>query len=278
MHYDVHAILQTALTIGTSVGLKILGAIILFFIGRTLIHFSTNLMIKALNHQKIDHTLVAYAGTSLTVLLNIILVVAILGFFGVETTSFAALLAGVGLAIGAAWSGLLANFAAGVFLIVLRPFRAGDKISAGGITGKVQVIGLFVTSINTSDNILHHLGNNKILSDTITNYTTNPYRRIEIEEELADGVDPIQATNLLLAALPTIPNVLATPKPEVHILRSGPIGPVLTIRPFCHDRDYWQVYFDTNLLIYKTFHEAGYPSPSPRLAIRTEPASPAPAL
>jgi small conductance mechanosensitive channel len=275
MHYDLRAITQTALAVITSVGLKIIGAGILFYIGRTLIRLASTLMEKALNTQKIDRTLVSYAGTSLTVLLNIVLGIALLGLFGVETTSFAALLAGVGLAIGAAWSGLLGNFAAGVFLVILRPFHVGDHIHAAGVTGHVDTIGLFVTTLHTSDNILMHIGNNKIFSENIQNYTTNPYRRIEIETQLDKSVDPMAARELLLAALANIPNVLATPKPVVELLKFTSDGPVLTVRPFCHDRNYWQVYFDTNKTIWQTFHNAGYPWPEPTLVFRTpEPPNP----
>jgi len=268
MHYDFRAITQTALTIITSLGLKIIGGCILFYIGRTLIRLASTLMEKALNSQKIDKTLVSYAGTSLTVLLNIILSIALLGLFGVETTSFAALLAGVGLAIGAAWSGLLGNFAAGVFLVVLRPFHVGDHIHAAGVTGHVDSIGLFVTTLHTSDNILMHIGNNKIFSENIQNFTTNPYRRIEIDAQLDKSVDPLAARELLLAALPKVPNVLPTPKPVVELLKFTSDGPVLTVRPFCHDRHYWQVYFDTNKAIWQTFHTAGYPWPEPTLVFR----------
>lgn len=269
MHYDLHAATQTAIAVLTSVGLKIVGAVLLFFVGRALIRFSTGVVVKVLRRQKIDHTLVAYAGTSLTVLLNIVLVVAILGFFGVETTSFAAMLAGVGLAIGAAWSGLLANFAAGVFLIVLRPFKVGDHIEAAGVTGTVETIGLFTTTVNTSDNIHIHLGNNKVLADNIVNFTANPYRRVEIEAQLSDSIDPLTARALLLAALPSIPNVLAQPAPVVEILKSNLAGPVLTVRPYCHDSNYWQVYFDTNKVIQQTFASAGYPSPAQHYVVRT---------
>lgn len=273
MSFDISAVSQTALGVITSVGLKIVGAILLFFVGRVLIRFSTGLVTKLLSRQKIDPTLVAYAGTSLGVLLNIVLVVAILGFFGVETTSFAALLAGVGLAVGAAWGGLLANFAAGVFLIVLRPFKVGDHIHAGGVEGAVQAIGLFTTSVNTGDNILVHIGNNKIFSDNIQNFTTNPYRRVDLEAQLADSVNPFAARELLLAVLPTIPNVLASPAPVVEIVRFNFAGPVLAVRPFCHDGDYWQVYFDTNDAIAQTFGKAGYPMPAENRIVRTVPAS-----
>ena len=109
-----------------------------------------------------------------SVVLNVALVVAILGFFGVETTTFAALIAAGGVAIGVAWGGLLANFAAGAFLVFLRPFKVGDFVTAGGVTGTVEAIGLFGTTINTPDNVHTIVGNNKIFSDTIQNFSANP--------------------------------------------------------------------------------------------------------
>ena len=114
------------------------------------------------------------------VLLNIALIVALLGFFGVETTTFAALLAAGGVAIGVAWSGLLANFAAGVFIVILRPFKVGDFVTAGGVIGTISHIGLFGTNIDTPDNVQTMVGNNKILSDTIQNFSSNPYRRVDL--------------------------------------------------------------------------------------------------
>ena len=120
-----------------------------------------------------------------------------LGFFGVETASFAALLVGVGLAIGAAWSGLLANFAAGFFLLVLRPFKCGDYVEVGGVTGTVEAIGLFTTTLNTPANVVAIVGNAKIFGDTIQNYTRNDYRRVDLTVGLSHDVDPTQAITLL---------------------------------------------------------------------------------
>ena len=273
MPSSLQGISQTTMVVITAVGLKILGALVLFFVGRALIHFGTSLLSGVLRRQKIDATLVSYASTSLGIVLNVVLVVAILGFFGVQTTSFAALLAGVGLAVGAAWSGLLANFAAGVFLIVLRPFKVGDHIHAGGVEGAVQTIGLFTTTLNTGDNVLIHLGNNKIFSDNIQNFTTNDYRRVDLEAQLADTVNPFAARELLMSVLPSIPNVLAQPAPVVEIVRFTFAGPVLAVRPFCHDKDYWQVYFDTNTAIAQAFAKAGYPMPAQNYAVRNYPAA-----
>lgn len=252
----------------TDLGFTILGAVVLFIVGRWLISLASKGLSAALGRQKIDKTLVHYISSALSVLLNIILIIAILGYFGVETTSFAALIAAMGIAIGAAWAGLLANFAAGIFLIILRPFKVGDFVSAGGVTGTVKEIGLFVTAINTPDNILTGIGNNKIFSDTIQNFSANPYRRVELTAQLAHGVDPEDAIRRLKAALPTIANVIKDPAPDVEILSFNMNGTVLAVRPYCHNNDYWQVYFDTNKLINREFTAAGYPSPENRFAVR----------
>lgn len=173
----------------TDVGVKILAAIDFWVIGRWLIHLAVRLVQGSLEHQKVDPTVLRYVGSVITVTLNILLVIGILGYFGIQTTTFAALIAAAGVAIGMAWSGLLSNFAAGAFLIVLRPFKVGDFVTAGGMTGTVREIGLFATTFNTPDNVVTLVGNNKIFSDTIQNFTTNPYRRVELKAQLAGSAD-----------------------------------------------------------------------------------------
>ena len=261
-------LMDTAIAQLTDVGLKVVGAIVLFLIGRWLIKLALRMMSGALNRQHFDHTLVTYISSIMSVGLNIILIIALLGYFGVETTSFAALVAAMGIAIGAAWAGLLANFAAGAFLIVLRPFKVGDFVTVAGITGTVREIGLFATRVNTPDNIMTAIGNNKIFSDNIQNFSTNPYRRVERTAQLAHGVDPQDAIRRLKVALANIPNVLTDPAPDVEILDFNLYGTVLAVRPFCHNNDYWQVYFDTNQVISKEFAAAGYPAPEQRWVTR----------
>ena len=158
----------------TAFGLKVLGAIVAWIVGRYLIHLALRLIGAGLTRQEVDATLQRYIGNIVNVALNIVLVVAILGYFGVETTSFAALIAGMGVAIGAAWAGLLANFAAGAFLVVLRPFKVGDYVKAGGLEGTVKEIGLFATTILTPDNVSSFVGNNKIFSDYHPEFLSEP--------------------------------------------------------------------------------------------------------
>lgn len=244
-----------------TVGLKVVGAIIVWVVGRWLISLSMRLLSLALTRQHVDATLIRYLISFLTISLNVILVVAILGYFGLETTSFAALIAGAGLAIGAAWAGLLSNFAAGAFLLMFRPFKVGDYILAGGVEGTVHEIGLFTTTIHTPDNVVTIVGNAKVFGDNIKNYSANPYRRVELLAQLAHTVDPADAMARLKPVLEKIPNVLADPKPDVRILGFNERGPLLAVRPYCNNAHYWQVYFDTNEAIRTAFAGAAYPVP-----------------
>lgn len=246
----------------------VVGAIILLIVGRWLIGLAVRLITRALEKQSVDPTLLRYTGNIVSVVLNVALVVAILGYFGVETTSFAAILAAAGVAIGLAWSGLLANFAAGAFLIVLRPFRAGDFITAGGVTGTVKEVGLFVTTITTLDNVLTIVGNNKIFADNIQNFSANPYRRVDLLAQLNHAVDHNAAIHLLKERLVKIPNVISDPAPDVEILQFNLAGPMLAVRPYCHTDHYWQVYFDTNRLIRESFGEAQFPVPEQHYVVR----------
>jgi small conductance mechanosensitive channel len=265
---DINQIMQTVTTIGIAFGLKAAGAIVVWVVGRYLIHLAVRLVSVSLEKQQVDPTVLRYLGTVISVTLNVILVVAILGYFGVETTSFAAILAAAGVAIGMAWSGLLANFAAGAFMIILRPIKVGDFVTVAGVTGTVKEIGLFVTAVNTLENVLTIVGNNKIFSDTIQNFSSNPYRRVDRMAQLNHSVDHNAAIRLLKERLAKIPNVIPDPPPDVEILDFNLAGPVLAVRPYCHTDHYWQVYFDTNRAIREAFGAAGFPVPEQHVVLR----------
>jgi small conductance mechanosensitive channel len=265
---DGHEIGRVVMDTVTRVGLRVLGAIVLWIVGRLLIGFVVRLVSRAFSLRHLDPTISRYLCNILTVVLNIALAVAILGFFGVETTTFAALVAGAGLAVGVAWGGLLGNFAAGVFLIILQPFKVTDFVTVGGITGTVKEIGLFVTSLDTPDNVHTLVGNNKIFSDTIQNFSANRYRRVDLVAQLNHAVDHADAMRRLKERLARIPNVMTDPAPDVEILTFTLAGPVLAVRPYCHTDHYWQVYFATNQVIREAFGDAGYPVPEQHLALR----------
>jgi small conductance mechanosensitive channel len=263
---SIHTFLTTT---AVDIGLKILAAIAFWVIGRWLIGKVIGMMQAAMSRNSVDPTLTKYLGSIVAIVLNIALVLGILGYFGIQTTSFAAMLAGAGVAIGAAWSGMLGNFAAGAFMLILRPFKVGDFVQVGGVTGTVHELGLFGTTIISPDNVVTLVGNSKIFSETMMNYSARPTRRVERTAQLAGGVDALDAIARFKAAVAKIPNVAAEPAPEVNLLDMNLVGPVIAVRPYCHTDHYWQVYFDTNEAIVRVCKEAGWPAPTPAQLVKT---------
>lgn len=247
---------------------NLLGAVALWILGGWAIALTLKVVARALTVRRIDPTLIQYVGTSLSVALRVVLVIATLGVFGIQTTSFAALLAAAGVAIGMAWSGLLANFAAGVFLVILRPFKVGDMITAGGATGVVQEIGLFATTLHTADNLKVVIGNNKLFGDNIVNYSATGYRAVDLRVQLAHGVDPADAIRQFRPRVAAVRHVVADPAPLIDVLEYNAAGTLLVVRPFCANADYWQVYFDTTRLIGEVSRTLAYPIPEAHQAIR----------
>lgn len=263
------ASIQTFLTTtATELGIKILAAIAFWIVGRWLIGRVIALVRAGMNRSNVDPTLTKYLGSIISIALNITLVLGILGYFGIQTTSFAALLAGAGLAIGAAWSGMLGNFAAGAFMLVLRPYKVGDFVSVAGVIGTVHELGLFGTTIITPDNVMTTVGNGKVFGDTIQNFSALPARRVDRTAQLAGSVDVTDAIARLHAAVMKIPNVATQPAPEVSLLDMNLVGPVIAVRPYTHNDHYWQVHSDTNEAIIRVAREAGWPAPTPSQIVK----------
>jgi small conductance mechanosensitive channel len=267
---DTQAIQNVLSTTAIEVAVKVLAAIAFWVVGRWLIGRVITMMQAAMGRNNVDPTLTKYLGSIVAIALNIALVLGILGYFGIQTTSFAALLAGAGIAIGAAWSGLLGNFAAGAFMLVLRPFKVGDFVSIGGVVGTVHELGLFGTTVITPDNVMTIVGNGKVFGDTIQNFSVLPVRRVDRVAQLANGVDPLEAITRFKAAVALIPNVSRDMPPEVNLIDMRLEGPQIAVRPYTHTDHYWQVYFDTNAAIVRVCTEAGWPVPSATHTMRQQ--------
>src|SRR5262249_13781255 len=140
--------------------------------------------------------------------------------------------------------------------------------TAGGVTGTVADIGVFVTTMDTPDNVRTFVGNSKIFADNIQNFSANPYRRVDLEAQLDHSVEVSRAIQLVKHRLHTIPNVTINPPPDVEVLKFSALGPVLAVRPYCNNEHYWQVFFDTNRTIREAFSEAGFPAPEQHLSMR----------
>ncbi len=241
--------MDLAVDVGMRFGTRLIGALALWIVGRLVARAVVSLVEKACEKRRVDPTLILYLTRALAVTLNIVIGIAILGVFGVETTSFAGILAAMGVAIGLAWSGLLSNLAAGIFMIVLRPFKVGDFVCAAGVTGTVRAIGLFATEIDAPDNVLTTVGNAKVFGDTIQNFSANPYRRVDLTAQLSGAADHQAAIARLRAGLAQIEHVMKDPAPVVEIVDANLAGPVLAVRPFTHNSHYWSVYFATTKLM-----------------------------
>ncbi|MCW1969302.1 MAG: mechanosensitive ion channel family protein [Anaerolineae bacterium] len=238
-------------------GARILGAILLWLIGRWVIRLIVRISRRGLRVRHLDTTMVAYIASSIEVILTLLLMVAILGLFGIETTSFAALFAAAGVAIGVAWAGLLSHFAAGVFLLLIRPFKLGDSVTIGGYTGTVKEIGFFGTTIATADNVLTIVPNNKVFGETIQNYNTMPYRRVDVQVKIGYKHDPLMTCSQLKTRISHIANVLSLPEIMVDIVKLEETGMILAARPSCRPEHYEQVMLDTNRVVRLALFEMG---------------------
>ncbi len=246
---------------------KALGAFALWIAGGLLIRLLIKILVVALENRRIDPTLVNYARQTARFTLRALLILTVLGIFGVETTAFSAILAAAGVAIGVAWSGLLSNFAAGIFLIIFRPFRANESITAAGITGTVREIGLFATTIDNADNLRVFVGNNKIFSDNILNYSINPYRVAVFKVQLAASTEPAEAIEYLLSQLATLSDLSNEAKPSGEITEFNPLGTLITLRLCCHHRNYSSVLATGNQVIYLALKKAKYQEPQNRITV-----------
>jgi len=259
----LHEIIDFIINRGFEIAINLAIATVIWFVGRFIIKKVTNFVGFGIERTgRLDATLTRYLVSILSVVLTILLVMFILSRFGIETTSFAALLAGAGLAIGTAWGGLLSHFAAGVFMQILRPFKVGDYVYAGDVEGTVQEIGLFTSTILTIDNVTTIVGNNKIFSDNIKNFSAQDFRRVDCEVLLNHDVNVPQAVAQLKAAVAKIANIKKTPAPDVEVLEFTIEGPIVCVRPYCNNDHYWQVLFDTNKMIADTAEANNWPAPA----------------
>jgi len=240
---------------------KIVGAIALWVVGGWLIRFCAGLSRRSLLKGGMQPGLVGYLVAIISTTLRVLLLLAILGLFGIQTTSFAALIAGAGLAIGAAVSGLLGNFAAGAFLQGLRPFKPGDYVQVGDVEGVVEEVGMVVTCILTPDHVHTLVPNGKLFADTIKNYSSHPYRRVELVAQLDNSADVGRAIELLKQGAARIPNQYPGKSADVEVLEFSERGPRLAVRPYTHTDHYWQVYFDTNRMIVDVLGGNSFPVP-----------------
>ncbi len=261
---DAEAVISHLIPALTSYGLQILGAIAILVAGRIIAGLAGGVTRRALTRSKIDESLVGFAQSFVKGAIIVFAVIAALSKFGVQTTSFIAVIGAAGLAVGLALQGSLSNFAAGVLILLFRPFRVGDVIDSSGSRGKVQEIGILATTLATPDNQKVILPNGAIMNSKIVNVNAYPTRRIDLVASVGYGDDVDQAKDVLRAILDAHPKVLKDPAPVVEVLEMADSSVNLVVRPWVDTADYWAVYFDLNRSIKLELERSGLTIPFPQ--------------
>ncbi len=266
---DVETILERLANWGIEAGKDIIGAILIFIIGRFVIKQINKLIGKILQKRKLEISVETFLRSLTSILLNVILAFAVINKLGVETTSFAALLASAGVAVGMALSGNLSNFAGGLIILVFKPFKVGDYIDAetGDVSGTVKEIQIFHTVLVTSDNKTIYVPNGTLSSNAITNYSKQNIRRIEWIVGVEYGEDIENVKKVVEGIIGTDARILKNPSPLIAVKSLSASSVDIVIRAWTKSDDYWNVYFDMNRKIYDTFNKEGIGFPFPQLTL-----------
>ena len=267
-HFNLEKILERLLDFGIDVGQRLIGAVLIYVIGRFIIKQLNKLLSKLLERRKLEVSVQTFLKSLTSLLLNLILAFAIVAKLGVETTSFAAILASAGVAIGMALSGNLANFAGGLIILVFKPFKVGDYIDAqSGVSGTVQEIQIFHTILRMVDNRIIYVPNGSLSSNAITNYNKQETRRAEWVFGVEYGEDYEKVKSVLERLIEADPRILKDPAPFIGLSSLSASSVDIKVRAWAKTSDYWDVVFDFNNTVYATFNKEGIGFPFPQLTV-----------
>lgn len=250
-----------------TLGVTLLKALLVFIVGRLVISLLNRLVRKILSRRNIDPSVKTFVGSLVNVLLIVLLAVSIVAILGIETTSFAALLASAGVAVGMALSGNLSNFAGGLIILLFKPFKVGDYIEGQGESGTVREIQIFHTILTTPDNKVVYIPNGALSGGAITNYSREPLRRVDWTFGVDYGEDYQKVKGVISSIIAHDARILQEPAPFValHALADSSVNVV--VRVWVASADYWDVYFDINQAVYETFNREGIDFPFPQLTV-----------
>ena len=262
--FDIQAMSQTVADLIGAWGLRVLGALALFVIGRIAAGAIRRAVRKGLERVRLDATLVPFfAGLAYWLVFAVVLI-AVLGLVGIQTASLLALFGVAGLAVGLAMQGTLSNFASGVMLLLFRPFQVGDYVEAGGAAGSVEAISLFTTELNTPDNVKILIPNSSVFGQTIKNYAANETRRNDMVVGVSYDDDIGVAIDTINRVLKADNRVLSDPEPLVAVAELGDSSVNLVVRPWCKREDYWNLRFEMMRTLKEQLEAAGCSIPYPQ--------------
>ncbi|MBC8442346.1 MAG: mechanosensitive ion channel [Deltaproteobacteria bacterium] len=261
---NIDKIIETLTYWATTYSVKLIAAILIFIIGKWLAHKISRLITKLLEKNNVDITLVHFLESITYYTFLIVVIIATAGQLGINTTSFITIVGAAGLAIGLALKDSLSNFASGVMLILFRPFRAGDFVNAGGVSGTVASIALFNTTLKTPDNQKVIVPNSKITNNVITNVTTNDTRRVDLVIGISYDDDIKKTKEVLNRIIQEDKRILDTPKTKIAVSELADSSVNFVVRPWVKTSEYWDVYYDLIEKIKITFDEEGIHIPYPQ--------------
>ena len=251
----------------TTYGLKIIGAIIILLLGRIAAGIGRGVVKRTLEKSKTDPAIISFVGSLTYVLILVFAILAALAKFGIQTASFVAILGAAGFAIGFALQGSLANFAAGVLILVLRPFKTGDFIQGAGESGTVKEIQLFTTVLASPDNIKIMVPNGKLFGNIIKNISAFDTRRVDLVIGIGYTSDIQKAYDIMMNLIKDDTRILSEPAPQIAVSELGDSSVNFVVRPWVKKEDYWGVKFDLTRKIKETFDIQGIEIPFPQRVV-----------
>ncbi|MDH3558141.1 MAG: mechanosensitive ion channel [Deltaproteobacteria bacterium] len=261
---DFKNIIPDLQTFAAFYGIKIIAAIVIFVVGRWVARALRNAIKRMMTRGNVDETLISFVGNLTYIALLAFVIIAALNQLGIQTTSFIAVIGAAGLAIGLALQGSLANFAAGVLMLIFRPFKAGDYIEGAGVAGTVEEVQIFATRLKTPDNKTIIVPNAKMMGDNITNYSTKDTRRVDMVIGVGYGDDLKKVREILEDILAKDDRILEDPAPTIGVLELGDNSVNFAVRPWVKKEDYWGAYFDVTETVKRRFDEEGISIPYPQ--------------
>ena len=248
----------------TRYGLQVLGAIVILVVGKFAASLASRLVRKGMGKAEADPALTGFLSSGVGIAVMAFAIIAALAKFGIQTTSFIAVLGAAGFAVGLALQGSLANFAAGVMILIFRPIRVGDLVETGGFLGIIVEVGIFVTTMNTLDNKKIIIPNGVITGNVINNVNGNGTRRVDMIAGISYGDDMSKAKGILMEILLNHPKVMKDPAPTVAVSELGDSSVNFVVRPWVQGEDYWSVWFDVTQSIKEHFDAQGVSIPFPQ--------------
>lgn len=261
---DAEGVVHLVTDVVTTWGLRVVGAIGVLIVGRIVAGLIRRAVRKALRRANVDPTLIPFLAGLVYNLTLVFVLISVLRLFGLETTSLVAVLGAAGLAVGLALQGTLSNFAAGIMLLLFRPFKVDDFVETGGVTGKVVELGLFTTTLASPGNVRVTVPNSKVWGETISNFNGFPTRRVDLVVGVSYDDDLSVVVETIRKVLAAEARVLSEPEPQVEVSEMGASSVDLVVRPWCTSGDYWDVKFALTRQLKEKLEEAGCSIPYPQ--------------